>query len=125
MPIPSQFKSCTTNSDCMQQLIYLDCCGSQEAVQPRRAGVRVQEQPGARRGRRIGHRGRRDPGGVHGGSLYDVRPVRRFVAPLLFACGALASCRGPDRAATVDADAGVRAPSTEALRDEARLRERA
>jgi hypothetical protein len=43
------------------------------------------------------------------------------VAPLLFACGALASCRGPDRVATTDAGARVHAPAAETLRDEARL----
>jgi hypothetical protein len=32
MPIPAQLKSCTTQADCTQQLIYVDCCGRQEAI---------------------------------------------------------------------------------------------
>jgi hypothetical protein len=32
MPIPVEYKACATTSDCTQQLIYLNCCGSQEAI---------------------------------------------------------------------------------------------
>jgi hypothetical protein len=32
MPIPTQFKTCASAGDCTEQLIYVDCCGSQEAV---------------------------------------------------------------------------------------------
>jgi len=32
MPIPTEFKTCTSSGDCTQHLIYLDCCGSQEAI---------------------------------------------------------------------------------------------
>jgi hypothetical protein len=39
MPIPTEFKTCASSGDCIQQLIYVDCCGSQEAI-----GVSVSQQ---------------------------------------------------------------------------------
>jgi len=32
MPIPTEFKTCASNTDCTQQLIYITCCGSEEAI---------------------------------------------------------------------------------------------
>lgn len=31
-PIPAQLKSCSVDTDCSNQLIYVDCCGRQEAI---------------------------------------------------------------------------------------------